>query len=50
MTGQLLQSFNTGNGLSQNYKVDLSQYAGGMYMARMIIGEEVVTAKIVLKK
>lgn len=50
VSGQLLQTFAPTNSLQQNYQVDLSQYAGGIYMARLIIGDKVLTTKIILQK
>jgi trimeric autotransporter adhesin len=50
INGQLLQSFTSQNAVEQNYAVDMSAYPAGVYMARLIIGAEVVTSKIVLKK
>jgi hypothetical protein len=48
--GKLVQSFTSNNAKVQQYSADLSDYPAGLYMARIIIGSEVVTAKIVLKK
>jgi hypothetical protein len=48
--GKLVQSFTSNNAKVQQYNADLSDYPAGLYMARIIIGSEVVTAKIVLKK
>ena len=48
--GKLVQSFTSNNAKVQQYSADLSDYPAGLYMARLIIGSEVVTAKIVLKK
>jgi hypothetical protein len=50
VNGQLMQSFTPTNSLQQNYQVDLSPYAGGVYMARLIIGDKVVTTRIILQK
>lgn len=50
INGQLLQSFTSQNAVEQNYAVDMSAYPAGVYMARLIIGADVVTTKIVLKK
>jgi hypothetical protein len=49
-TGQLLQSFDGQNATEQNYSVDLSAYSAGFYMARIMIGEKILTTKIVLEK
>jgi hypothetical protein len=50
VNGQLVQSFTSNNAKVQQYSADLSDYPAGIYMARLIIGSEVITAKIVLKK
>ena len=50
LAGQVIQTFTSQNGLNQNYKADLSDYPAAVYMARMIVGSDVITAKIVLKK
>jgi hypothetical protein len=50
VNGQLIQSFTSNNSKVQQYSADLSEYPSGVYMARLIIGSDVVTAKIVLKK
>lgn len=47
VTGQVLQSFESRKSLDQNYEVDLSDYPSGVYLARFVIGKEVVTTKII---
>ncbi len=50
VTGQRLQSFATVQGLEQNYEVDMSNYPAGVYMARIIVGNQVTTTKIIVSR
>jgi hypothetical protein len=50
ISGQLLQSFEVGVNEKHNFSVDLSSYPAAVYMARLIIGDEIITTKVVLQK
>jgi hypothetical protein len=50
ISGQLLQSFEVGENDKHNFSVDLSSYPAAVYMARLIIGDEIITTKVVLQK
>lgn len=49
VTGQLLQSFEPRETLEQNYEVDMSNYPSGVYLARFVIGNEVMTTKVIVE-
>ncbi|MDC0230785.1 T9SS type A sorting domain-containing protein, partial [Aureispira] len=49
ITGQVLKSFAAQEALEQNYIIDMSQYPSGVYLARFVIGKEVLTTKIILE-
>jgi hypothetical protein len=49
ITGQLIQSFERREGVAQNYEIDLSAYPSGVYLAKFIIGKEVLTTKIIVE-
>lgn len=48
-TGKLIQTLGTSDQLEQVYELDLTNYAEGVYMLRMVIGKDVFTTKIVLE-
>ena len=49
VTGQLIQSFETREGVEQNYEINLSDFPSGVYLAKFIIGNEVLTTKIIVE-
>ena len=49
VTGQVLQSYEPRESLEQNYSLDLSEYPSGVYLARFVIGNEVMTTKIIVE-
>lgn len=49
ITGQLLQSFEPRETLEQNYELDLSTYPSGVYMVRFVVGQEVMTTRIIVE-
>lgn len=48
-TGKLIQSLGSSEQLEQVYELDLTNYAAGVYMLRMVIGKDVFTTKVVLE-
>jgi hypothetical protein len=50
ISGQLLQSFELGENDKHNFSVNLSAYPAAIYMARLIIGDEIITTKVILQK
>ncbi|MCH2022502.1 MAG: right-handed parallel beta-helix repeat-containing protein [Saprospiraceae bacterium] len=49
ITGQVVQSFATQEAIEQNYSIDMGEYPSGVYLARFVIGTEVLTTKIILE-
>lgn len=49
ITGQVLQSFEPRQSLEQNYEINLTDYPSGVYLARFIVGKEVMTHKIIVE-
>ncbi|BDS10034.1 right-handed parallel beta-helix repeat-containing protein [Aureispira anguillae] len=49
VTGKVLQSFAPRETLEQNYEIDLSTYPSGVYLARFIIGQKVMTTKVIVE-
>jgi hypothetical protein len=49
VTGQIIYSYTPREDLEQNYEIDMSQFASGVYLARFVIGSEVMTTKVVVE-
>jgi parallel beta-helix repeat protein len=49
VTGQVLQSFEPRKSLEQNYEIDMTDYPSGIYLARLVIGNKVITEKIIVE-
>ncbi len=49
VAGQIVQSFAPRKGFEQNYEIDLSSQASGVYFAKFILQDEVLTTKIVIE-
>ncbi|BDS10033.1 T9SS-dependent choice-of-anchor J family protein [Aureispira anguillae] len=49
VTGKVLQSFAPRETLEQNYEIDLSTYPSGVYLARFVIGNKVMTTKVIVE-
>jgi hypothetical protein len=49
VTGQVLQSFAPRENLEQNYEIDMTDYPSGVYLARLVIGNKVITEKIIVE-
>ena len=50
LAGQVVADLGNRTTTNQEYKVDLSKYAAGMYFVRFIIDGNVVTRKLTLTK
>ncbi len=49
ITGQVLQSFEPQESLEQNYEIDMTDYPSGVYLARFVIDNKVITEKIIVE-
>jgi hypothetical protein len=49
VTGQVLQSFEPRESLEQNYEINMTDYPSGVYLARLVIGNKVITEKIIVE-
>uniref|UniRef100_UPI00090796DF T9SS type A sorting domain-containing protein n=1 Tax=Aureispira sp. CCB-QB1 TaxID=1313421 RepID=UPI00090796DF len=49
ITGQVLQSFEPQESLEQNYEIDMTDYPSGVYLARLVIDNKVITEKIIVE-
>lgn len=49
VTGQVLQQYEPNKRLEQTYEVDMSQYPAGVYLARLIVGNQVRTVKVIVE-
>jgi hypothetical protein len=49
ITGQVLQSFEPRENLEQNYEINMTDYPSGVYLARFVIDNKVVTEKIIVE-
>jgi len=49
VTGQVIHSYTPREDLEQNYEIDMSQFPSGVYLARFVIGSEVMTTKVVVE-
>lgn len=50
LNGQEIQRFPSQLGRNLNYQINLADYSAGVYLARIIIGEQVLTERIILQK
>lgn len=50
MNGRLMQSLAPQSDMLQNYTLDLSAYASGVYNVRMVVGNAVISQKLVLTR
>ena len=49
VTGQVLQSFEPRESLEQNYEINMTDYPSGVYLARLVIGNKVITEKNIVE-
>jgi hypothetical protein len=49
ITGQVLQSFAPRQNLEQNYEINMTDYPSGVYLARFVIDNKVITEKIIVE-
>jgi hypothetical protein len=49
ITGQVLQSFEPRANLEQNYEINMTDYPSGVYLARFVIDNKVITEKIIVE-
>jgi hypothetical protein len=49
ITGQVLQSFEPRESLEQNYEINMTDYPSGVYLARFVIDNKVITEKIIVE-
>ncbi|MFT5645783.1 MAG: hypothetical protein ACI976_000457, partial [Aureispira sp.] len=49
ITGQVLQSFEPRENLEQNYEINMTDYPSGVYLARFVIDNKVITEKIIVE-
>ena len=45
--GKLLEQFSTNNAVEQQYQINMSSYPAGVYLAKMRVGSDVFTTKII---
>ena len=50
LNGQEVQRFPSQLGRNHNYQINLANYSAGVYLARIIVGEQVLTERIILQK
>jgi len=49
VTGQVVHSYAPRETLEQRYELDMSEFPSGVYLARFVIGSEVMTTKIIVE-
>ena len=49
VTGQVVHSYAPRETLEQRYEIDMSEFPSGVYLARFVIGSEVMTTKIIVE-